>query len=239
MTDINLVDIQIKNPSRVITRKYGKRKEATNGADWEWWLISGHRGLGLRVQAKKLDASKMAYRELNKRNPNGRQLDLLIQSANASSPPRFPVYVFYNFWDTHNHPATWNCRSLSMDPTLYGCTIAPATVVRPILGKRKTAQKINRLSYPWHCLVCSRGFTPHIAFPSRSAPDLPTNAFAFLTNAFAQPLNNNEDISSQELDRYVTEKLPPYVYDVLEGREISDQRWETIGTNRLHVIAED
>jgi hypothetical protein len=28
--------------------------EAKHGADWEWWLVRGNKGLGLRVQAKRL-----------------------------------------------------------------------------------------------------------------------------------------------------------------------------------------
>src|SRR4051812_16335213 len=54
LTDINLIDMQVRHPAELTTWKFKPEEEAANGADWEWWFHGGNRILGLRLQAKKL-----------------------------------------------------------------------------------------------------------------------------------------------------------------------------------------
>src|SRR4051794_33455900 len=75
LTDINLQDLQLKHPYSIKTKKFNKQtEEPMNGADWEWWLLSGNRGLGLRIQAKRLNLNSLLYPSVNKSNKNGNQI---------------------------------------------------------------------------------------------------------------------------------------------------------------------
>lgn len=38
----------------LIVRAFNKPEETKNGADLEWWFVQGDKGIGLRVQAKRL-----------------------------------------------------------------------------------------------------------------------------------------------------------------------------------------
>jgi hypothetical protein len=67
-----------------------KPAEAKHGADWEWWLVRGKKGLGFRVQAKRLFADG-SYKSLTKAGANPYdQLDKLVAvSTNAGFEPLY------------------------------------------------------------------------------------------------------------------------------------------------------
>ncbi|MHA1972653.1 MAG: DUF6615 family protein [Candidatus Hodarchaeales archaeon] len=107
ITDINLLELTSKNPYNVISKAYSPYREARNGADWEWWLGSGSIWIGLRVQAKKLYPNTMKYRNIDYSNKHGRQVENLINKALNATPPRIPIYVFYNYWDITQFNLPW------------------------------------------------------------------------------------------------------------------------------------
>lgn len=79
-------------------KAFTRNEEATNGADWEWWvLVNDYRGFcGYRflVQAKKLKQAHDNYPLIAYGNKNGLQIDLLIDSAKHRNA--MPIYIYYS-----------------------------------------------------------------------------------------------------------------------------------------------
>lgn len=128
-----------------------KAAEAKHGADWEWWLVRGKKGLGFRVQAKRLFANGR-YSSLTKPGPNPYlQLDKLV-SASAGAGFE-PLYCFFNFPHSHGQFNGPNpCKHSYRAPSFWGCSLA-----FPDQVKKANSTKLSQLRsimYPWHMLVC-------------------------------------------------------------------------------------
>ena len=86
--------------SNLYYQEFTRRKEANNGADWEWWIITSRYGKEYNayrflVQAKKLLAnSRDNYPLLSYGNKNGYQIDLLMKTAKYKNA--FPLYLYYS-----------------------------------------------------------------------------------------------------------------------------------------------
>jgi len=228
ITDFNLLDLQIRHPQEIITRKFSKRKEAKEGADWEWWLGSKGSWLGLRVQAKILDSQKMRYPHLNRSTGYGRQIDLLINNALSHSYPKIPIYVFYNYWNINRFNPPWLCKTFPKIIEMLGCGISEAITVRSILNQGSDKlQDIANVMYPWSCLVCCKGF-------SSKNEILPLRAFYFIVGAFKSHTEKTE--FPYERDKFVLEKAPSYVYKILERQKLTREELKEIKVNRVVII---
>lgn len=79
-------------------RAFTRNEEATNGADWEWWvLVDNYQGFcayRFLVQAKKLKKDQDNYPLIAYGNRNGLQIDLLIDSAKHRDA--MPIYIYYS-----------------------------------------------------------------------------------------------------------------------------------------------
>jgi hypothetical protein len=157
ITDINLLEIQIRHPNQVRTAKFNRIIEGrVTGADWEWWLGSRSGWLGLRVQAKKLNSHSLQYDSLDHSTTNGRQVDLLIRDANRNR--LVPMYCFYNYWDTSRIQSQWRCGTFAPSIELQGCTISSASTVKGLIDANdKSLQSVLKNALPWNCLICCRG----------------------------------------------------------------------------------
>ena len=124
---------------------FNKPQEARNGADWELWFASGSssRGLGLRVQAKRLYPSGL-YDSLK---PAGVQTNKLIARAGAC----VPVFAFFNDEQMFT-PSTPSCGCSYREPSYRGCIIVPAKSVSTIGSNSPGA--LATKSIPLHCLLC-------------------------------------------------------------------------------------
>jgi hypothetical protein len=157
ITDFLLLSLKRAFPNNVFIKKFTKVQEGkTTGADWEWWLIGGGYGFGMRIQAKKLDADQLRYFQLAKTCGKARrasQIDLLLKDV--QKPNLYPAYCFYNFWDQQLVKPCWNCCSSPPDWRLFGCSIADARAVKRLVIKGKDdLQSVAKMSFPWSCLVC-------------------------------------------------------------------------------------
>lgn len=157
ITDINLLEIQIRHPNEVRTAKFNRIIEGKiTGADWEWWLGSKSGWIGLRIQAKKLNSHSLEYDSLDHSTKNGRQVDLLIQDA--TNKGLIPMYCFYNYWDTHRLSPQWNCGTYSPSTELLGCTISSAKHIRSLIDYNdKSLKSVSQNALPWNCVVCCKG----------------------------------------------------------------------------------
>jgi hypothetical protein len=170
ITDFLLLRLKGQLKDEIVTQKFSRGDESITGADWEWWFVDNSKGFGFRVQAKRLRAGQGTasprYEELKKA-----QADQLIQEARNASPPRYPIYCFYNpagVMHAHyqyNYPYWRLCwwsplifpRRLDQ---LLGCTVADAQFVQKALaGRKKDKKDLNSIlpaSFPLCCLVCNR-----------------------------------------------------------------------------------
>jgi hypothetical protein len=100
ITDYLVLALRRHFPHRNWMRQWSRRQEGElTGADWDWWLLypGQRRGVGLRIQAKKIDIDLEAFAEFTAANKHGRQVEMLIESADemaltrstASTSPRF------------------------------------------------------------------------------------------------------------------------------------------------------
>jgi hypothetical protein len=74
-----------------------KPAEGNHGADWEWWLVHGNKGLGFRVQAKRLFPNGRYKSLLTKKHGADlyQQLDTLVSASSSAGVE--PLYCFFNF----------------------------------------------------------------------------------------------------------------------------------------------
>lgn len=233
ITDLNLVELQTKHPNEIKTETFTKYEESRIGADWDWWLGSGDLWLRLGVQAKILDPQTLKYEHLDysPKNSPKRQIDLLIYHSLNDKPPKIPVYVFYNYWDINKFDPPWLCPIYSKSIETLGCAVSEAISIKSILDQgSKTLQDIADVMYPWSCLVCCKGF-------SKQNERLPSIAFNFLLGAFGRYIKESA-FPLYERSRFVLEKAPSYVYQILEGKRLSEEEWSKINVNRISVIYE-
>lgn len=97
LTDWLLYEISSRT-NRFYYKAFTRNEEATNGADWEWWVLTngsnGFNAYRFLVQAKKLKSNQDNYPLISYGNRNGLQIDLLIDSAKQRNA--MPVYMYYS-----------------------------------------------------------------------------------------------------------------------------------------------
>ena len=196
LTDINLLEIQIRHPKDVRAVKFNRIQEGNvTGADWEWWFGSQSGWIGLRVQAKKLNSSSLKFDSLNHKSRQGKQVDLLVN--NAQKHGLVPMYCFYNYWN-QNIVSNWTCGAHSPPQDLQGCMVSSASHIMSMVSNRdKSLQSVLTKSLPWSCLVCCEGY-------SGPTSDL-TERVNGVLNGFWQ------------IDHEVMEKPPRYVSEIMRG----------------------
>jgi hypothetical protein len=195
-------------------RAFNKRQETENGADWEWWFVHRGRGVGLRVQAKRLFANG-TYKSLKSSSSQTKNL-----IAKAKSGKCYPVFVFYNDPDSVGaglDPASslppCNCRFFYM-PSYWGCAVSSAYSIENT--SRNGLPTLLPLMRPWHCLLCPA---------DRKALSLP--------DIVAANLNKEQE---QTVDSRITVGTPPgWVVSFLEqAPEATDD-----GEGELHRYLEE
>jgi hypothetical protein len=144
VTDNVLLDLVSACPGRIVCVAYNKLQEVHTGADWEWWFVSGNKGIGFRVQAKRLYDKTQKYDAIRYSTQSGEpsQSDVLVSAATAAGLT--PLYVFFS------HPRLQNGQR--PDP-LLGCMVAHGKVIHKIQPRRY--DQISKIAVPWHYLVCS------------------------------------------------------------------------------------
>lgn len=126
-------------------QEFTRRKEANNGADWEWWILTSHydreyKAYRFLVQAKKLITNdKDNYSLLSYENQNGYQIELLLQSAECKNA--FPLYMYYSASsvDINKQKNEFSCLDSSIiswcEDCENGCYLSPAAKVYDELYK--------------------------------------------------------------------------------------------------------
>jgi hypothetical protein len=150
LTDWLLYDVSDRLPF-VHYVSFSRHQEAREtGADWEWWILLRGNYFRIRVQAKKVSATKDNYPELARTNSYGLQIDKLLDDARIANA--IPLYALYSTETGHS--------MCSGQPHMYedGVFLAGATHLYAdfIKGGRKpvsSSELLNR-SNPFSCFAC-------------------------------------------------------------------------------------
>lgn len=135
LTDWLLYYISEQCPN-IYYQEFTRHKEANNGADWEWWVLTsrydkGYNAYRFLVQAKKLLSNgRDNYSLLSYGNENGYQIDLLMKTAQYKNA--FPLYMYYSIAsvDTEKQIGEFRCLDSSIISWCAncknGCYLSPA-----------------------------------------------------------------------------------------------------------------
>ena len=183
---------------------FSRHKEAREtGADWEWWFIDNSKALCLRIQAKKLFASKDNYNSLAYTNRYGLQIEKLID--NAKEKNAIPFYTFY--YSPPSNPKVL-CGGTTWNKQDCGIFISPAKKLYNdfiVHGKKKiTDVDILTISNPLHCLVCCMN--------ARSVDDVYNHISMYYENS----IHNEEGLH---------DSTPHYVQILLKQEESKISEW--------------
>jgi hypothetical protein len=165
LTECALYDVALTHQGGdIVIDLATKHDEAKHGADWEWWIVCGNKGIGFRVQAKRLFPSGR-YQSLFKSGGNPyQQLDKLVSASTNEN--LVPLYCFYNF----AHPqaqfsgSVTSCKHTYHAPSFWGCSLALPQKIKG--AKSDKLADLQSLMYPWHLLVCELHQTRPLAAAS-------------------------------------------------------------------------
>jgi hypothetical protein len=153
LTECALYDIAVTHTGTEFVIKVAKKhEEKRHGADWEWWLVCGNKGLGFRVQAKRLFPGGRYESLFKSGKTRFEQLDKLIRVSKKEGC--IPLYCFFNF-DTGKGQIAGSknsCPHWYYGPSFWGCSLASPIAVKNANSDQFT--RLKRLMYPWHLLVC-------------------------------------------------------------------------------------
>ena len=153
ITETNLLELRRRHPGVIELHTFGKKIEATNGADWEWHIKGRARTFRMRVQAKRLQQDNRLKIPHVVKSSKQAQIDLLI--ADAKRHHLMPVYCFYSSEDQRGK---WKVGSPTSGGSFeFGCLLASAHKVRAKMPKSLGA--IENDCVPWHYLVDRRRFS--------------------------------------------------------------------------------
>lgn len=231
ITNLTLLELSLLRSAGVVVRSFSKAQERSLGADWEMWL-GGDTGswLGLRVQAKAIDLRSLEFPHLHYRSKAAPlfQSDTLIHRALAGIPPRLPLYVLYTY-APRGVLRAWPCGSYRREAGLFGCSLVSAFQVRALrlAGGKRLLIDLAAHMYPWHCLVCCRGYAGG-SLAERTAGYLSATLIA--ADRDGSPIDgggSEGSLDEQEVLRLmepyrqprVSERPPEYVLSLLAGRE--------------------
>ncbi|WP_030730193.1 DUF6615 family protein [Streptomyces sp. NRRL F-2890] len=184
-TDMNIRHLRQFVVDRVKVFQFTKYQERQNGADWEMWIHNRHRGVGLRIQAKKASKSRRYPFDYRAGQQNVNQCDLLVQHALAVDC--VPVYLLYNHWDWEGGgeeeaaQAGLLCGHVAADGSHHGCTLLSAYRVQSEVRRKAGGHNVRHAalwadSVPWNRVLCDRRSGAN-ASSSRSSRAILTDVF--------------------------------------------------------------
>jgi hypothetical protein len=245
ITDINLLELKIRQPISVFTKKYSRKEEAINGADWVW-IIVGRTGTTfmLYVQAKKLFAKSQRYESLIKKKDPLHQVDALILNKffYPIGLPVYPIYVFYNFLPDQVGKIGCNCGSM-INRRLTGCSYASAWDVKKcITNGEDHFNKLEPYEYALRCLVCG--------CPAKDGPPTEDIATRFFNRVFTPTERENFlfTLSKTDIDTtglgltpqsFLLKEQPDFVKFILNGDSKEYNPFEKLGIDNILILKEE
>lgn len=213
ITDYNMLSLKLSHSKHVKTRVFTKHVEGKNGADWEWWFKgNSNKWIGFRVQAKILNIRTNEFEHLHYKNHTTGlyQCDKLINNAFQDNIFRFPLYCLFIQTGDKNLLTRKVCKTFKLQRNLYGCSLISAYKVKQLRFKNyKKLSDLENYIYPWHCLVCCKGY---------GKSDFISNIRSYVLNTFTFQENEDKIFEFNIPDNLITVKPPEYVYQLFENK---------------------
>ena len=238
ITDINLLELKIRQPNLLYEYKFSRREEGCNGADWAW-IIVGKTGktFMLFVQAKKLFNGSMRYENLiHTKNPT-EQIDKLILNKFyfQIGLPIYPIYVFYNYFSSVDYITPCNCSQM-LPMQLAGCSYADAFSIRnEIIKGNNSFKDLKKYQYAWSCLLCCN----ENGGKSNPDDDLADYFFKKIINSEefhkTQLLNNEKEIPLTT-ESLLLREPPSFVKDIIKGIELHENPFQKLNLQTIVVL---
>ena len=179
ITDYLLWQIKLAVPNTVY-KKWTKKQENANGADWDWYIITNAYTAQLTIQAKRLKSPGKNYTGIN--HDSGNQINNLLQIAAQKN--FLPLFALYSREDGDA------CRG---KVTGEGVQIAAAQKVSALHSAAITTHKIQTkdlladaipLSCLFNCPSSGSGMNPQTGIPTifELYFDVQDNTTKFLVN---------------------------------------------------------
>lgn len=206
LTDFLVLNFKKWGRDKISVDTFTKRKEATNGSDWEWWFTGpSGKWLGMRVQAKVINLKSEEYEHIHYKNKYGRQVDLLIEDAARNG--MIPLYCLYTNWDTSAYTTPQRCKSHKSSVRHYGASVLNPSIVKSLSQSngRHLSGFIEQM-HPLHCIFCCNGYVDG---------DLPHRAIGWLVGD--QVLTDEESIGVEGLFSFLRDEPPTYVKILMES----------------------
>jgi hypothetical protein len=191
-----------KGTHEIGVRLATKPAENRHGADWEWWLVKNGKGVGFRVQAKRLFANG-TFQSLLKPSPKDpyEQLSKLVNAA--AKDGRVPLYCFFNF---EHHSIKFgsggHCKHSYRRPSYWGCTLALPQEVKAAASN--SLKDLRTIMQPWHMLVCDS-----------HSRDLPETGISFIRDTFTRARLRHPSIQMPQFEG-LRGPIPDYVARLMD-----------------------
>lgn len=153
ITETNLLELRRRHPTIITLHTFGRKKEAKNGADWEWHIIGRFWTFRMRIQAKRLQKDDRLKIPHTVKSSGKQQIDLLIADAKAHRLK--PVYCLYS---AERQRSYWNMANVGGGYPVFeaGCLLVDAKTVKKKMPT--SLPEIENDCVPWHYLAERRRY---------------------------------------------------------------------------------
>lgn len=252
-TEELLLSLARKHKGRGLDIKaYTKADESKNGADWALWFADGTRkGIGARIQAKRLFADEGRYKSLFHQSDSqktvskasGRPTPNQCETLLTHRDGLVPLYVFYNSdrlklsaaLSAHLQLAWWHLCSFPFTSPDWGISAASALAIEKA-NWGKDNQPGDFPMIPWHCLVCPCCWDDRPADSS-----LPALIGHGLRELYSYSIGDGEEELAPSADLGFsfepTDNVPGWVGLLREGRAAEEALGELMGRLNLKGVA--
>jgi len=258
-TEELLLSLARKHKGRGLDIKaYTKTEESGNGADSAFWFADGSwRGIGARIQAKRLFGDQVRYKSLFHQSDSQKevskaagldtpnQCETLLSYNDPSDPQNnlIPLYVFYNseklklntVLSVHTQFAWWRLCGFPFFSPDWGISAASALAIKKAnWGKNNRPGDFPMI--PWHCLFWGCCWEDRPADPS-----LPALVGYGLRQLYGYSIGDDEvdaaAFAELGFSFETTDNAPNWVGLLREGREAEELLGEEMGRLNLKGVA--
>ncbi|MCL2442880.1 MAG: hypothetical protein FWD13_05370 [Treponema sp.] len=201
ITDINLLTIKSACHPMIKLKKFNKREEGKEGADWEWWITGkSNKWVGLRIQAKIINFKTNNYISLHYKK--GEQYKNLISRSIENNA--IPLYCLYTICDKSQITDKFHSNSCGLTYETYGCSFVDAFIVNKIKNKKHISDLIHDM-FPWQCIFCN------LEFDYDDLPNKVLSVFKRQTQLFAECYDITHETDKYIQNFYLSDAPPDYI----------------------------
>ena len=245
-TEELLLRLARKHQGRGLSVKtYTKKEEAATGGDWAFWFSDPKgRGIGARIQAKRLFSPSGRYESLFHQSDNqkqqGKPTPNQCQTMLKHQDGLVPIYIFYNSDALLKSPLFPSYRYWRYYPFCYfglpawGISAASALAVKQA-NWGKNNKPDDFFMAPWHCLVCKECWD--VTATDKSLPELVSHGLKELFEARRGDVEADIDLQEYKISFELTENPPNWVRLLTDGDDERERLTSEMQERELRGVA--